>query len=316
MSRVSTVYPMQSDQIWGYTPGGYPIGDRAIDSQDLADLDREIYVDGIISTAEGSGAYYQVAASGGMNLTVNPGKCYIRGRKAATPAITHLIIENADPLINRTDRVVLRLDLSNPVRDVVIAVKRGTTELTRTSSVWELGLADVRVDRAATSIPQSAVTDLRFNSAICGRAFNELLRVDTTGIFNQIQSLILEHNTRWQLQTDEQRRDHDLWRNQINEWAALTVTELAKAVSMNMDNLGVYPGTTYTCSFPANGDISERLAYTSGGVLAERLTVFTSAAVITQTLSLFNPNGSVFLRTISTTAFNGDGSITTSIVTA
>lgn len=191
-STVSIVYPMQSDKINGYTPGGYPIGDRAISSKDLADIDKEIYADGIISTAPESGAYYQVISSGGMNIAVHAGKCYIRGRKVSTPTNTILTLDSADSLVDRTDRVVLRLDLSNEIRDVIIAVKKGDISLTRTSSIWELGLADIRISKGVSSISQSAITDLRFNPAINGKSYNELLRVDTTGIFNQMQAITAE----------------------------------------------------------------------------------------------------------------------------
>ncbi len=205
MAIVSTVYPMQSDRITGTTPGGYPIGDRAISSKDLAELDKEIYADGIISTSAGSGAYYQVVSSGGMNITVSSGKCYIRGRKASTPSNTLITVDESDPFINRTDRVVLRLDLSNEVRDVVIDIKKGDTSLTRTSGIWELGLADILVKKGVTSLSRSVITDLRFDTNICGKAYNELLKVDTTSIFNQIQSITAEQGDKWQKQTNDQQ---------------------------------------------------------------------------------------------------------------
>ena len=288
-SIMSTVFPMQSDKISGHTPGGYPIGDRAISSSDLADIDREIYSDGIISTAAGSGAYYQVTADGGMNLVVQPGKCFIRGRRASTPTNTIITVDDADNLMNRVDRVVLRLDLSTEVRDVVVAVKRGDTSLTRTSSIWELGLADVRVDSGTRSISQSMITDLRFDSNICGRAFNELLKVDTTGIFDQMQAITSEQEDKWKTQTkeqesrwrmqtdsqqdswqvmrDSQKNDYDNWKAQIDAWANLTAGELAKVITMDLNNLSAYPGTAYSCIFNTDGSIFEKLSYKSGRLI-------------------------------------------------
>ena len=323
MSTMSTVFPMQSDRITGHTTGGYPIGDRAVSSQDLADIDKEIYSDGIISTASGSGGYYQVTASNGMNVVVSAGKCYIRGRKAATPSNTTLTIASADALVDRTDRVVLRLDLSNEVRDVVITVKRGTTALTRTSSIWELGLADVFVAKGGTSIPQSAITDLRFNAAICGRAYNELLSVDTTSIFNQMNAMMTEQTGKWQTQTTAQQAN---WQTQTNNqqaqwetqrdkwvrWFAEINVEIQAFLSFDFDNLAVLPFTTRSTTFTSASEINERIATTSGNVtVATRRTVFNANGSITVTLELFDPTGvSLLNRSVITTTFDANGNVT------
>jgi len=331
MAVNSTVYPMQSDKIIGHTPGGYPIGDRAITGADLAEIDKEVYADGIITTAPNSGGYYQVNPNSGMQLTVNPGKCYIQGRKASTPSVTHVTIEPADALVNRTDRIVLRLDVSNEVRDVIVDVKKGDTALVRTSSIWELGLADVLVRKGTSAITQADITDLRLDNDICGRAYNELLRVDTSGIFNQLQAVVTEQESQWQAQTERQqaqwqaqtetqqeswqdmtlaqRDDYDLWKTQIEQWASMTAEELSRALSMNMDNPGIYPGTIYDCTFTANGGMNESLAYDSGGVLATRATVFNANGSIDQTLCVYKSDRTVFMHTICTTTFITGGGI-------
>lgn len=313
MSTFSRVFPIQSDQISGFTPGGYPIGDRAISSQDLADIDNEIYSNGIISTAPVSGAYYQVTAHSGMNIRVLAGKCFIRGRRANTPVDTVITVAAPNSLADRADRVVLRLDLTNEVRDVVLDIKTGTTSLTRTSSIWELGLADILVRRGVTSITAADITDLRFNSEICGRSFAELLSVDTTGIFNQVEALIRNQSTTWQNQTNQQRQDFIAWQAQINQWRDLTVAELAKAIDFNMDNIASFPGTTYNCTFNSATSITERLTYNSGGLLAERQTTFNANGSITELITVNRPDGTVFRRTQVVTTFNANGSISASV---
>jgi len=317
---------MQSDRISGHTLGGYPIGDRAISARDLADIDREIYGDGIISTAEGSGTYYQVSADSGMNIKVNPGKCYIQGRKASTPSDTIITISAPDALINRTDRVILRLDLNTEVRDVVIDVKTGDTSLIRTSSIWELGLADISVRRGATSILPSDITDLRFNSDICGRAFNELLHVDTTGIFDQIQSIISNQEAEWVDQTETQQAT---WQNQTTQqasaWQNQTETQEAdfralyeemrttyealetqsfNLINNNFDDWSVKRGCNKLTTFNADGSITEAITVEAiSFLLANRLTTFNTDGSITETVT-FNPwttdEGG---NTIDTTAF-------------
>ena len=296
---MSTVYPMQSDKISGHTPGGYPIGDRAISSQDLADIDKEIYSDGIISTAEGSGAYYQVVAGSGMNVTVNAGKCYIRGRKASTPTNTQLTVDQPDALLDRKDRVVLRLDLTNEVRDVVITVKKGGANppaLTRTSSVWELGLADINIRKGTASILQSDITDLRYNSNICGRAYNELLKVDTTGIFDQMRTIIDEMRMMY---TGLETQSFALFNNNFDDWS-------------------VKRGCDKTTIFNKDGSITETITVVAIPLdMARKTTVFNGDGSILETIRFYSSktqegNHEIITTNIEMsrrTIFNANGSI-------
>jgi hypothetical protein len=73
----------------------------------------------------------------------------------------------------RIDRIVVRLNQIN--RSIKIAVVDGTPaatpvapELTRTSDIYELGIADVLVPTAATSIVTNNIMDTRMNTNLCG----------------------------------------------------------------------------------------------------------------------------------------------------
>lgn len=95
----------------------------------------------------------------------------------------------ADGVLNRIDRVVLRLDFLN--REIKTIIKKGTfasnpvaPELQRDSDVYELGVADIHIGKGAISITQSNITDLRMNTNLCGLV-NSLIQADTTAIFNQ-----------------------------------------------------------------------------------------------------------------------------------
>ena len=80
-------------------------------------------------------------------------------------------------------------------REITIAVLTGTPssvptapDLTRNSAVYELALADVTVEAAATAVSQLNITDLRPNSAYCGFVSGVISQIDTTGLFAQYQS--------------------------------------------------------------------------------------------------------------------------------
>ena len=239
-----------------------------------------------------------------------------------------------------TDRVVLRLDLSNEVRDVVVAVKKGNTTLTRTSSIWELGLADISIKKGVISISQSDITDLRFNSAICGRAYNELLTVNTTSIFNQMQAIVSEQESKWQTQTARQEQDWQKqtnkqesdWQSQTNkqeqDWKKLfeemrvlyigLETQSFALVNNNFDDWSVRRGCNKTTVFNADGSITEAITVVATSfVMARKSTAFNADGSITETIT-FHPfetkegNNEILTTNFEITrrtVFNADGSI-------
>ena len=102
-------------------------------------------------------------------------------------------LHNSDVQYNRLDRIVVRLDPSDSVRSVTIAVKKGTASsptkivpLTRvTNGIWELSLAQVWVYANSTEIKQSAIIDERANTDVCGWVTGLIDQLDTTNLFAQ-----------------------------------------------------------------------------------------------------------------------------------
>jgi hypothetical protein len=115
-----------------------------------------------------SAAPLQVFAdSTGMQVKVQPGAAGIRGFYYDSDAILTKSIAAANATNPRIDRVVLRLDA--PLNTISVAVVQGTPaaspavpSLTQTDGgVWELPLAQVRVNAAVSTIQSSNVTDER-----------------------------------------------------------------------------------------------------------------------------------------------------------
>jgi len=110
-----------------------------------------------------------------MSVDVGTGMALVQGRYYINDAALTLAVEAADPSYPRIDRVVVRADLV--VRTVHAVVKKGTAAaspvpptLTRTAEIWELSLAQVRVEAGATSIVAAKITDERGNASLCGVA--------------------------------------------------------------------------------------------------------------------------------------------------
>lgn len=142
--------------------------DRSYTAEDLANYFKSFVTNGVYSV----GTNLAVAANG-MGVKVGVGKAFINGYFYDNTAELPLTIAVADGAQARIDRVVVRLDLTN--RYVKCFVKTGAAaavptapELTRNSTIYELALADIVVAAGATSIADSAITDKRADSALCG----------------------------------------------------------------------------------------------------------------------------------------------------
>jgi hypothetical protein len=139
----------------------------------------------------------QVVADGGMGVTVQQGKAWIDGYILYVDNPQSLTLDTGDSLLPRIDKIVIRLDKIN--REIVLAVKKGTPatnptapNLQRDGDMHELGIANIRVDKATSVINQSDITDLRLNSNECGIVRGTVEEIDTTTLFNQYQSWIAQ----------------------------------------------------------------------------------------------------------------------------
>ena len=137
----------------------------------------------------------QVVADTGMNVSVQQGKAWIDGYILYVDNPQSLTLDTGDNLLPRIDKVVIRLDKIN--REIVLAVKKGTPatnpvapSLQRDGDMHELGIANIRVDKATSVINQSDITDLRLNSNQCGIVRGTIEEIDTTTLFNQYQNWI------------------------------------------------------------------------------------------------------------------------------
>ena len=131
--------------------------------------------DGIV---HGDGAELAVSVTDppAMQVQVGTGTAMVQGRFCESDASLTLPVTSAHASYPRIDRVVVRLSAS-PARTIDIVVKPGTAApspvpptLTRTAEVWELSLAQVRVEAGATLIASSKITDERGDASLCGVA--------------------------------------------------------------------------------------------------------------------------------------------------
>lgn len=175
-----------NSEIIGYDAENMPVFDRAEEASFFAKYFSQFISNGVFPNPSTN---MQVLATEGMNVKVDLGVCYINGYMGWVDVVEIFEIEESD-LQARIDRIVARLDFTD--KSIKLAIKKGTAqgnpvapELQRDYDIYEIGLADIRVNANVIEIAQENITDLRLNTELCGIVANQLQHVDTTTIFNQ-----------------------------------------------------------------------------------------------------------------------------------
>ena len=139
----------------------------------------------------------QVVEATNMNVVVKPGKGWINGYFVISDSEYTITLDNADGVLNRIDRIVLRLNYAD--RQITIENKKGAFATTpvaptlqRDAEIFELALADIRITNGATSITQTNITDTRFNTNLCGVVKGLIDEIDTTNLFAQYDTRFYE----------------------------------------------------------------------------------------------------------------------------
>ena len=170
---------------------GTPVYDRAITSAPLRKLIAKLLTDGVLPNPSTN---LQVEAGRGMNVVVNPGFAICAGGLKLEENQRTLAIQAADSNYDRIDTVVLRWNDNDSERICDLYIVEGIPaasplrpELTRTESIWELGLADLFVNKNSSAISNQRITDTRYETARCG-IISAISEFDTTTLYQQVQA--------------------------------------------------------------------------------------------------------------------------------
>ena len=132
-----------------------------------------------------------------MNVILPTGQAWINGYYCRNDGDVILPVANADGVLKRKDTVVLRWDINT--RDITAKVLTGkfasapvAPPIVRNAEQYDLKLAEISIAAGAISITQSAITDTRLDNKVCGIVHGTVEQVDTTTLYNQIQSDLLQ----------------------------------------------------------------------------------------------------------------------------
>ena len=224
-----------NSEITGYDAENMPIFDRAEEASFFAKYFSQFISNGVFPNPSTN---MQVLADTGMQVKVSIGTCFINGHMGWVENAETFTIEESDTQA-RIDRLVARLDFDN--REIQCYVKKGTAAgnpvapvLQRDYDMYEIGLADIRVNANAIEIKQENITDLRLNTDLCGIVAVPLQHVDTTTLFNQYQDWLTNA-------TEQGEEDLQLTQEQLeaefNAWFATVQDTLSGDTAGNLLNL-------------------------------------------------------------------------------
>lgn len=169
-----------------------PIYDRAVSSQPLRKLIKELFTTGIMPNPSTN---FQVSAGNdGMTVQVAAGFAVIDGGLCQETETRTLEVTAADNTYDRIDTVVLRWNENVDVRNADLYVVAGTPAvnpvrptLQRNNSIYEIGLADVFITKRVATITNDKITDTRYEAERCG-IVSSISKFDTTTLYQQIQA--------------------------------------------------------------------------------------------------------------------------------
>ena len=147
-------------------------GDRKYNARDISRYFEHILSSGLYKSIADC---MKVTAAGGMNVQVAPGAGLIDCQWFRLDTPETLTIGTANAALPRVDAVVVRLDMTEAVRAVALAVVAGTPGAapvaptpTRTDTVKEYIIAHINVAAGISALTESDVEDTRDDADVCG----------------------------------------------------------------------------------------------------------------------------------------------------
>ena len=157
----------------------------------------------------------QVIANGDMTVTLKAGNIIIEGYRYELENDLVIQLDPADGVANRIDRVCITWSKSD--RDIHYTLQKGelahvpvAVSVRRTAEYKDYAVADIYVAAGAISITQTAITDTRLDSEICGLA-TPFADFDTTTLYNKIEAYYSEMQKKTENWTKEEQEKFTVW---------------------------------------------------------------------------------------------------------
>ena len=217
--------------------------DRPFDANDFSKYFGTLIKNGVFPNPSTN---FQIQGDqGNMSVKAERGLAWIEGHLAYDDSVFILNIDPADSVLDRIDRVVLRLDTLE--RCIKWVVKKGepsakpiAKELQRDADAYEIGIADVAVNHGIINITQSMVKDLRLNTELCGIVTGQVTQIDTTTLYAQLEGFKDDYAKKIRKWEQEQKSGFESWsterKKQFEIWYETVKAILDGDVAGNLTN--------------------------------------------------------------------------------
>lgn len=275
----------------------------------------------VTSGIRNGGTCLEVTPGNGLTVNVDNGignvlGYVIRLTEDIDGRFYNVALPPAHPQYPRIDRIVLRLDRRKQTRYIKPMVAMGTAsatpqppDLTRNNEIWELSLAQVRVNDNATEILPTDIKDERFYTELCG-LMNSVLGLDPSAwqrqfdyFFSQLQKHFDSKKTEWELRFD------DFLNTQTN--LGYISMDSYNKIAFGLFEAIVLP-SLFKMHMPAStgNTITQQIIHKLTSEIVAQKVVTKNSNSITETVTIYKAAGLSSDYTISrTTTRNADGSI-------
>ncbi|TYC48822.1 hypothetical protein ESZ50_08055 [Weissella muntiaci] len=161
-------------------------GDRTYSDADFALFFTHLFTNGVFINV-GNALQVKAMDTPAMRIRVLSGAANINGRQFMNTTEATLDVPVASNMQDRVDSVVLQLDLSN--RLIQLVYKSGTTSVVRDDFIYEVQIATVKVLKNSSTVTSSAITDTRSNNDVGGYA-SPFEKVDVSGLEDQYRDML------------------------------------------------------------------------------------------------------------------------------
>lgn len=168
-------------------------GDRKYNAETMARYFSGLFTRGVLQNYKEK---FVVTANEGMKVKIPTGKAFFSdGKWIENTADIILTLDPSDVVLNRIDRIVLRNDKNENVRNASVILKKGTPgsnpvapALENNTYIEELAICDIRVNKLVETITQANITNTIANSEVCGYVTGLINQVDTSELYMQYET--------------------------------------------------------------------------------------------------------------------------------
>lgn len=168
-------------------------GDRLYNADQMSRIFEGLITDGVY---ESVGNKMAVQPNSGMTIQIATGRGWFNKHWVENDAPLTLTVADSDVLLNRYVAVVVKVDETDSVRDVMPYLKYSEfatnpvkPAMTRTDTVKEYCLAYIYVKAKTTAITASNIEDTRGNDKLCGWVTGLIEQLSSATLFEQFTEI-------------------------------------------------------------------------------------------------------------------------------